>query len=160
RVDEVSLYDRALLAAEIEAIYQAGSAGKCAPVTNQPPVPVIAVSPLSKFPGNTNLIVISRNGVNAAVTFDGAKSYDPDGTNILFSWSEGASVFSTKAVATDVLPVGTHEITLKLDDTMPQGTSSASVTVDVITASQAVGLIMEMVHNSDLSRRTQQPLMT
>ena len=37
-LDELSLYNRALTGDEINAIYLAGSAGKCAPVTNPPPV--------------------------------------------------------------------------------------------------------------------------
>jgi len=159
RVDEVSLYNRALLADEIQAIYTAGSAGKCPATTNQPPVPLITVSPVARFPGNTNLIVISRNGINARVKFDGSKSFDPAGTNLFFYWYEGASLSSMNAVATDVLRLGTHEITLRIDDALPLGTNSASVTVHVISASEAVGIIIGMVQDSDLSHRTQQPLM-
>ncbi len=45
RMDEISVYNRALSGAEIQAIFAAGSAGKCV-VTNPPPVsPVIASQP-------------------------------------------------------------------------------------------------------------------
>ena len=37
-MDEVSLYDRALAASEIQAIFNAGSAGKCKPTGPQRPV--------------------------------------------------------------------------------------------------------------------------
>ena len=37
-LDELSLYNRALTEAELNAIYLAGAAGKCAPVTNPPPI--------------------------------------------------------------------------------------------------------------------------
>src|SRR5439155_2213999 len=60
---------------------------------------------------------------------------------------------------TDVLPLGAHQITLRIDDALPLGTNSASVTVHVISASEAVGIIIGMVQDSDLSHRTQQPLM-
>src|SRR5207249_3821800 len=126
---------------------------------NQPPVPVITVSPVARFPGLTNLVVISPNGVNANVTFNGSNSYDLDGTNFLFSWYEGTHLFSTNAVTTAVLGLGTHEITLKVDDTFPLGTNTASVTVDVISASEAAGIVIGMVQDSELTHRNQQPLM-
>ncbi len=37
-IDEVEIFDRALSAAEVAAIYNAGSAGKCLPVSNSAPV--------------------------------------------------------------------------------------------------------------------------
>src|SRR5262249_7126146 len=49
QIDEVGIYNRALTAAEIEAIYYVGSEGKCPPAA----VPVItSVSPASGVPGS------------------------------------------------------------------------------------------------------------
>ena len=45
-------YNRPLSAAEIHAIYTASTAGKCPSL----PTPVIEVSPLAQFQGETNLI--------------------------------------------------------------------------------------------------------
>jgi hypothetical protein len=53
RIDEVALYNRALTAAEVQAIHTAGSAGKCAP----PPPPACVTPPpglVGWWPGETN----------------------------------------------------------------------------------------------------------
>jgi len=61
-LDELSLYNRALSSNEIAAIYDAGSAGKCAPMA--PSVPVIgSFSPLS----GTNGTVVTISGTNFGV---------------------------------------------------------------------------------------------
>src|SRR5258708_12314346 len=44
RIDEVGIYNRALAPAEIQAIYNAGGAGRCKTAT---PCPAIAISPAS-----------------------------------------------------------------------------------------------------------------
>ena len=142
----------------------AGNAGQCSfKVTvfpgNVPPVPVIQVSPLADFPGNTNLIVIAPGTTNAMVVFDGSKSYDPDDAQFKYAWYEGTNLLSTNVVARQTLALGAHEITLLLDDTFPMGTNSATVTVIVLSPAEAVGLIVRMVSNSDLPRNRQQPLL-
>ncbi len=56
RVDELSVYNRALTAAEIAAIYNAGNAGKC---TTNPPVVNCTTAPsglVSWWPGETNAL--------------------------------------------------------------------------------------------------------
>ena len=128
------------------------------PVHNVPPVAIIEVSPLAQFPGYTNLIVIAPNGLNAQVTFDGSKSYDPDGTTFYYFWYEGSNLFATNALATRTLSVGSHEITLLLDDTLPQGTNSTSVTVEVITPAESIGIVMALLDNSSLARNAKRPL--
>ncbi len=142
----------------------AGNSGSCTfSVTvypgNVPPVPVIEVSPLAHFPGYTNLIIIAPDNQNANVTFDGSKSYDPDDTNFYYFWYETGVIFSTNAVAQQSLGVGSHEITLGLDDTFPLGTNSASVTVEVITPTQAIGIIIDMIDNSNFGHNLTQPLL-
>jgi hypothetical protein len=125
---------------------------------NQPPVPIIQVRPLAVFPGITNLIVIAANNSNAPVILDGSKSYDPDDNVFNFAWYEGTNLFSTNMIVTDVLAVGSHTITLRLDDTFPLGTNSANVTVDVVSPAQSVALVIEMVENSQLPHQRQQSL--
>jgi hypothetical protein len=125
---------------------------------NQAPVPVIEVSPLAPFAGWTNLIVIAPDNTNALVRFDGSKSYDGDDTNFLYFWFEGTNLLATTPVTTNVLAVGTHEVVLWLDDTLPYGTNSASVTVEVITPAQAVTILFSMLDNSNLSARSLRPL--
>jgi hypothetical protein len=59
-IDEVSIYGRALSAPEVAAIYTAGSAGKCAPLT----APSIYAQPLTQqlFEGQTATFSVSATG--------------------------------------------------------------------------------------------------
>jgi hypothetical protein len=61
-------------------------------------------------------------------------------------------------VATRVLNVGSHDIRLWLDDTFPLGTNSVTVMVEIISPAQAVGIVLELLDNSDLGRQETQPL--
>jgi choice-of-anchor C domain-containing protein len=84
QMDEISIYNRALTESEIQAIYTAGSAGKCAPVGNPTcvPAPVGLVSWWTGN-GNANDIAGGNNGtlqgnatfaegdVGQGFTFDG-----------------------------------------------------------------------------------------
>jgi hypothetical protein len=145
------------------AVDAAGNSNQCSfrvivQPGNVPPVPVIEVTPLASFPGYTNLIAIAPDGLSTRVTFDGSKSYDPDDPTFHYFWYEGTNLFSTNVVAVRVLNVGSHEIRLWLDDTFPMGTNSLTVTVEVITPAQAVGIVMELLDNSDLGRQETQPL--
>jgi hypothetical protein len=126
---------------------------------NVPPVPIIQVSPLAKFPGYTNLIVVAPEGSSASVVLDGSKSYDVDDTNFLFYWYEGTNLLSTNAVARENLDIGTHEITLWLDDTFPLGTNAASVTLEIITPAQGVALVLGVLDDANLGGHNRQPLL-
>src|SRR5262249_17245745 len=125
---------------------------------NLPPVPEIDVSPLTRFPGNTNLIIIVPNGTGIMVSLDGSRSYDPDDPTFLYSWSEAGNVFSTNAATRVDLTLGTHTIILSLDDTYPYGTNSLSVILEVMTPSEALQIISDLI-TSHLSSRNQQPLL-
>jgi hypothetical protein len=118
---------------------------------NLPPVPVIAASPLANFPGDTSLVVIAACGPGALVAFDGSKSYDPDDPTFSYAWYEGTNLFSTNVVATNLLAVGNHQITLLVDDHVPGGTKSATVTVQIVSLADAVGLVIDLVNGSGLS---------
>ena len=78
-VDEVSLYNRALSATEIQAIYAAGSAGKCPP---SPMPPSITMQPTNQtvYVGGT-----ATFSVTAAGTPPLSYQWNFDGTNI---WSD------------------------------------------------------------------------
>jgi hypothetical protein len=146
------------------AVDAAGNASQCTfNVTvrpgNVPPVPVIQVSPLARFPGYTNLIVIAPDSTSVSVEFDGSKSYDVDDTHFNYFWYEGTNLVSTNAVTTNLLSLGTHELTLKLDDTYPLGTNSTTVTVEVITPAEAVVIIIGLLDDSNLPRNRRQPLL-
>src|SRR5208282_1513367 len=74
-IDEISLYNRALTAGEIQAIYNAGSAGKC----YAPTAPFITSQP-------TNQTVMVSNAVTFAVMAGGTQplnyQWNFNGTNI------------------------------------------------------------------------------
>lgn len=74
-IDELAVYSRALTQAEIQAIYDARSAGKC---QNRPPV--AAVDP--------------DQAVNEGdfVMLDGSGSSDPDGDLLTFEWMQVAGI--------------------------------------------------------------------
>ena len=148
---------------------------------NQPPVPVIRVIPLARClgwsddrwcrhgpppvspptrcPCRTNLIVIASNARDATMVCDGSKSHDPDDAAFGYGWFNGTKRFSTNRVALTVLPLGTNDITLFVDDTFPLGTNSALVRVVVLSPAQAVGLLVNLVENSSLSSRQQRSLL-
>jgi hypothetical protein len=83
-IDEVSYYNRALSGAEVQSIYNAGSAGKCVtPQCTSPPAGLVAWWPGQ---GNANDVVGTNNGtllngatfapgeVGSAFSFDGANA--------------------------------------------------------------------------------------
>jgi hypothetical protein len=143
-IDEVSLYHRALSASEIQAIYLAGSAGKC-PAAPVPPVAdATATGPL----------LISPNGINASAVLDGSKSYDADGDPLQYTWLDVSNnVIGTGVAAAVTLPVGNNSITLTVSDGVLS--NSQTITVTVLTISQAIDQLIGTV-NQDVAKK--QPL--
>ncbi|MBI5100221.1 MAG: LamG domain-containing protein [Nitrospirae bacterium] len=73
-LDEVEIFSRALSASEIAAIYNAGSAGKCAPDTTPDPFPFDPVTGAARSTLYTsNTITISGINVPAEVTITGGE---------------------------------------------------------------------------------------
>jgi len=103
--------------------------------------------------------VIAADNDKAAVVFDGSRSYDLDDTNFNYFWYEGTNLFSTNVVATNLLSLGTHEVLLKLDDSYPLGTNSATASVEVITPAEAVVIVIGLLNDSNLPRNRRQPLL-
>ena len=126
---------------------------------NQPPVPLIQIAPVARFPGETNLLVIAALcASNATVYFDGSRSYDPDDSTFDFAWYEGSNCLATSVVATNQLALGLHDILLQLDDTFPLGTNSAMVTVSVLSPAQAIGIVSDLLNTPTLAPERQHPL--
>jgi hypothetical protein len=124
--------------------------------TNTPPVAKATVSPLTKlFPDETNLIVISPNNSSAAVVLDASLSSDADHDPLQFVWLEDAAVIAAGVLATNEFEIGTHTITLVVDD--GKVSSSDTVTFEVITASDAVDLIVSRIENSALPTSVRGP---
>jgi len=156
RVDELSLYDRALSASEIQGIYGAGGTGKCPPSSNHPPVASIRVSPLTQLFGLTNKVVIGEVCGRAPVVLDGSQSSDADSDPLTHEWAEGASSLGSDMIVTNEFPVGTHEISLTVND--GQASDTATTTVEVVSPAQGLGIIVAYIEGSDLGRRNGQPL--
>ena len=128
-------------------------------VTNsQTALVTIQIAPAADRPiadaGATELTVISANSSNALVVLDGSLSSDPDGDALEHFWSiDGSAVPAASGVrVTNVLFVGSHQITLLVDD----GTASdaEAIEVRVITASKAVEEISRLVDEAKLDRTT------
>jgi hypothetical protein len=101
----------------------------------------------------TRSLIISANGINATVVLDGTRSSDADGDLLQYLWyrAGNANPIATGAVATVIFPVGTHMLTLVVSD--GTASSQSSVTVEVITATQAVERLVVALAQ-DVSRST------
>jgi hypothetical protein len=88
-------------------------------------------------------LVISPNGTNAAVVFDGSRSSDPDGDALTYAWfiTGDTNPFATSVVAVKSLPMGTNQLVLAVNDGMASG--SQCFMAEVITTAQAVGRLVE-----------------
>lgn len=119
------------------------------PSTNHPPVADASA---------TETWLVSANGVNATAVFDGSHSYDSDGDALQYFWysasSQPPTLLTTGVAATTVLPVGSHAIDLVVSDGV--ATSTNSVSVSVLTTSQAVEWLIEFVDSSGV--RNPKPL--
>ncbi|MDJ0866550.1 MAG: DUF5011 domain-containing protein, partial [Myxococcota bacterium] len=96
---------------------------------NHPPTAVPRVS--EEFPD-------CEDGVGARVTLDATASSDPDGDALSYAWEDNAGTILGSEVQLEVtLPVGTHTVTLTVDDGRG-GTDSGSAMVSVGDATPPV----------------------
>jgi hypothetical protein len=100
---------------------------------NHPPIADASATPRQ---------VIACNNAHAKIVLDGSRSSDPDGDPLQYAWyvNEGAHSSATGVVAVVALRTGTNIITLNVSDGW--ATNQQSVTVEVITAAQAVERLM------------------
>lgn len=123
-VDEVELFNRALAPLEIQALYDAGSAGKCKPV-NQAPV----------ANAGTNQTVECAGPSGTKVTLNGSASSDHDGDALTYKWTDPSNaIVGTSATVTVTAPMGTTTYTLTVTDAGGlSSTASTQVTVQDTT---------------------------
>jgi Ig-like domain-containing protein len=129
-------------------------------VSFSPPVAQARViSPVAFLSSNNHAVIISGNGSNAAVALDGSLSSDPENDPLQFFWfADGNTApFATSATASVLLAVGPHEITLRVDDGAQSDTDA--LVVEVVTASDAVDALEQLVEQSSLSRQDKRKLL-
>ncbi len=68
---------------------------------------------------------------SAAALLDGSKSTDPENGPLSFEWREGVTVLGTSPTLSVQLPLGSHLITLKVNDNA-NASSESTVTVNVV----------------------------
>jgi len=115
--------------------------------TNQPPVPVIAFTPDTIFPGTI-------------VTFDASNSYDPDGYITLYEWRVNDKIASFNKIFSRTLASGNYRIKLTVTDNQgASGSKEIFVTVGrtrVIT--QKVATLVSQTKLVDLLLETSYPV--
>jgi hypothetical protein len=140
-LDEISLYNRPLSAAEITAIYTAGAAGKTLAVGNTSPL-IAFNSPASG----------SASEVNAPITLN-ARAVDPDGTVAKVEFFDGTTKLGETLTADSGQPtsfsfvlsagfavIGRHELTARVTDNSGAGVMSGLVVVNVAPVLPVVAL--------------------
>ena len=124
-VDETQVFNRALTADEILQTFKAGASGLCK--EDHPPVAVIALT--SSNPAE------ATGPAGATVQFDGSASSDADGDSLTYVWREGSTVLGTARSLSAPLPIGSHQITLTVDDgRFKTGSMSVAVVVQDTTS--------------------------
>jgi len=94
------------------------------------------------------------------VILDGSLSSDPEGDAITFAWLVDGSLnpIATGAIASVCLELGLHDITLVVTDSGgADGTTTQQV--EVITAAEAVDLLITAVNDADLDRKNKRPFL-
>ncbi|HEU5123921.1 MAG TPA: Ig-like domain-containing protein [Verrucomicrobiae bacterium] len=125
QLDEVSLYTRPLSLSEIQAIFDAGSSGKCLSPANQPPTVAAGADRTIYLPSNT----VTLNG---AVFDDGL----PSEHELTIAWNYiggGSTVFfsSTNTASTTITFTNSGVYTFELSASDGQFTTNDTVVVTV-----------------------------
>lgn len=113
-VDELAVLNKALAANEIQAIFNAGSAG----CRNNPPVANAGLDQVIECAGSSG----------ASVTLNGSGSSDPDDDTLIYTWTWTGG--SAEGVSPTVnLPLGTRAVTLTVSDGKATATDTVNITV-------------------------------
>lgn len=98
--------------------------------------------------GATEKLLISPNGSNVVAVLDGSLSSDLDTNALTYAWfhTGDAGAFATGVVAVIVLPVGTNNLTLAVNDGMASDQDDFSI--EVITTSDAVDRLTALVQTN------------
>jgi hypothetical protein len=81
--------------------------------------------------GNDRLVMDDDNSGSQSVTLNGSGSYDPDGGDLTYAWTEGGTEIATGVSPDVLLTVGTHTIILTVtDDEGDTATDTIIIIVD------------------------------
>jgi RHS repeat-associated protein len=133
KIDEVSLYNRALRSQEIVSIYQAGNGGKCHDSSTLNHGPVVSAGPDVTIPLSYSL------ALNGSTSDDGL----PAGSSVTTNWTvvsgPGTVTFldaSSPTSSATFSATGTYVLRLTASDT--DVTATSDVTITVVPDNQAV----------------------
>ena len=107
------------------------------------------LAPVANPGANQTVSDANDNGVEP-VTLDGSASFDPDGTIISYTWSEGATPLGTSAVITPSFVVGVHTVSLTVRDNSGNDTT-ANVTVTVNYVGPGVSPVLAGFRTSEVT---------
>ncbi len=127
---------------------------------DQPPTAVIGTEALVDFaPDFENPVLISCNWWNACLVLDGWTSSASNGGALTYLWFDELEPvpFDSGVVTTNCYEVGTHTITLIVEDSNGL-TGTDSKTIEVLTAPLAIELLIEKVNQSRVTRAIKREL--
>ena len=125
-----------------------------------PPTAVIGTEALVDFaPDFENPVLISCNWWNACLVLDGWTSSASNGGALTYLWFDELEPvpFDSGVVTTNCYEVGTHTITLIVEDSNGL-TGTDSKTIEVLTAPLAIELLIEKVNQSRVTRSIKREL--
>lgn len=130
------------------------------PSCNTPPTAKITAHGLIDFtPDILNGVLISGNGSNACLTLDGLLSTDLETPNQLtYDWTLVPSPvpFASGVLVGTCLEIGTHTIMLTVTDPS-HATGTDSITIDVLSAAEAIEEIITEINESTIARGNKRP---
>ena len=103
-VDEVQVFNRALSDVEVLQTFEAGASGL---QKNRAPIAAAAAAPNPAEAAGLD---------GATVAFDASASIDPDGDALTYLWQEGPATLGSARTISALLSIGTHIVTLTVDD--------------------------------------------
>ncbi len=131
-------------------------------LANDGPVCHIVVGPLLQItPDVTENLVLSCDNQTAEVVLDATLCSDPENNALTYVWQVDGLPVGNEAILSTMLPLGTHEVTLTVDDGNPgtgecagEGTSSTGTTmVTVIDGCEAVEELVLLVEQSNIDAK-------